>query len=546
MDFLADLSQLDAAVDYIRDELKRKKIASREAVRASLITEEVFRVMTECARDREDKISVSVISRLGNTGIRISGRTGEFDEDRLAGLDSEAYEGLSPDQEEACRALNKRIFGDRLTLRHRRGISTVTISVVTSQYAQLYLTLGGLLAGILAGIIMKLLLSPTVNAAVSEYLFDPASTMFMNALKMVIAPLIFFSIASSIGDIRDMRTLGRIAGRIVVYCVGTAIVGIILGFLIWHVFPIGNPELKEIVASSEQATLSQGYSVSLLDSIIGIVPSDVITPFLRSDMLKIIFMAIMLGIACGALSDRIKVLKDFLTDTYMVVEKITQMIIRVMPFAIFCSMAKMVISMDAGTLLSVFSWVPVTFVANVALIILYGIMIPIFAGLNPIVFFKKYYPAMLTGFTFASSNAALPTAMDICEHKLGISKKLYSFALPLGCTITPGGSCMTLALSALFMARIFGIPITLPYMISTAVTLVVIESGAPGLPGGAMLLFAILLPQIGIPAEAIGIVMGLFSIVGMFLVTGNVTGLGAVTLIVAKKEKMLNMDIYNK
>ena len=105
---------------------------------------------------------------------------------------------------------------------------------------------------------------------------------------------------------------------------------------------------------------------------------------------------------------------------------------------------------------------------------------------------------------------------------------------------------MTLALSALFMARIFGIPITLPYMISTAVTLVVIESGAPGLPGGAMLLFAILLPQIGIPAEAIGIVMGLFSIVGMFLVTGNVTGLGAVTLIVAKKEKMLNMDIYNK
>ncbi|MCR5329758.1 MAG: dicarboxylate/amino acid:cation symporter, partial [Lachnospiraceae bacterium] len=162
----------------------------------------------------------------------------------------------------------------------------------------------------------------------------------------------------------------------------------------------------------------------MLDSIIGIVPSDVITPFLRSDMLKIIFMAIMLGIACGALSDRIKVLKDFLTDAYLVVEKITQIIIRAMPFAIFCSMAKMVISMDAGTLLSVFSWVPVTFVANVALIILYGIMIPIFAGLNPIVFFKKYYPAMLTGFTFASSNAALPTAMDICEHKLGISKKL--------------------------------------------------------------------------------------------------------------------------
>lgn len=547
MELKADLSQLDTAVDYVRDTLSRKKVDSREAIRAALITEEAFRVMTECAESPDEVISISIVSRLGNAQIRISGRTKEFAEDRIDISSQWSFDDLTPEQEDICRSLNKRILGDRLSVRFRRGISVIKIGVSGSQFAQMYLTFAGLLLGVLAGILMGEILAPSVNTAVSNYFFDPVSTMFMNALKMIVAPLVFFSIASSIGDIQDMRTLGRIAGRIVAYLVGSAVVGIVLGFCIWHVFPIGDPQLREMVSESAVASAAQsgGYSISLLDAVVGIVPSDVISPFLRSDMLKIIFMAILLGVACGTLSDRIRVLKDFLADGYIIAERITQIIIQVMPLAIFCSMAKMVLSMDVKTLLAVFSWVPVTFIGNAAMIFLYGVMVLVFARCNPITFFKKYYPAMLTGFTFASSNAALPTAMDLCGQKLGISKKIYSIALPLGCTVTPGGSCITLAISALFMAKIFEVPVTLSLMTSIAITLLIIESGAPGLPGGALLLFSILLPEIGIPSEAIGIVMGLFSIVGMMLVCGNVTGLGAVTLIVARRENMLNKEIYD-
>ena len=125
MELKADLSQLDTAVDYVRDTLSRKKVDSREAIRAALITEEAFRVMTECAESPDEVISISIVSRLGNTQIRISGRTKEFAEDRIDISSQWSFDDLTPEQEEVCRSLNRRMLVDRLSVRFRRGISVI-------------------------------------------------------------------------------------------------------------------------------------------------------------------------------------------------------------------------------------------------------------------------------------------------------------------------------------------------------------------------------------------------------------------------------------
>jgi len=125
MELKADLSQLDTAVDYVRDTLSRKKVDSREAIRAALITEEAFRVMAECAESPDEVISISIVSRLGNTQIRISGRTKEFAEDRIDISSQWSFDDLTPEQEDVCRSLNRRILGDRLSVRFRRGISVI-------------------------------------------------------------------------------------------------------------------------------------------------------------------------------------------------------------------------------------------------------------------------------------------------------------------------------------------------------------------------------------------------------------------------------------
>ena len=236
-------------------------------------------------------------------------------------------------------------------------------------------------------------------------------------------------------------------------------------------------------------------------TITDIIPSDIINPFLSANMLQIIFIAVMMGVACGFLSDKITIFKDFLSDGYQVFSRLTVIIISVMPLAIFCAMAKMVLAMDLKSLLSVFTWVPTIYFGDILMMIVYSLLILLIGRLNPVTFFRKFYPAMLAGFTFASSNAALPTSMETCDKSLGVSKKIYSFSLPLG---------------------------------------------APGVPGGTLVCISMLVPQIGIPAEAISLIMGLYSLVGMMQVCTNVTGDAAVTLIVARSEGLLDLDVYNK
>lgn len=151
---------------------------------------------------------------------------------------------------------------------------------------------------------------------------------------------------------------------------------------------------------------------------------------------------------------------------------------------------------------------------------------------------------MLSAFTMASSSATIPVSIEICKDRLGIAKKVYSFSIPLGATINMDGSCITQMISALFMAKIFGVPMTMSLVFSMALTIFVLSVGAPGVPGGALVCIALLLPQYGIPVEGISLIMGLYSLVGMMQTCVNVTGDATVTTIVAKSEGLMDMEKF--
>lgn len=545
----AKQSEISRAIDYIRDTLKERKVKSSDIVKAALSAEEFLRVIIEHAAGAEETVSVSVRSFLGSVDIHMNCRGSAF---ALADVGNAAHFDLGgeadPESERVIRNLMSRILNSENSVTNRGGVNTVTIRAVKSKYRQLYLTFGALLAGIGVGLLMKALLPDAINSAISANLFTPVSTMFLNALKMVVAPLVLCSIASSLADFSDMSALGRIALKVIGSYFVTSIIAIAIGAAVWFAFPIGNPALQEAVTDAAASTIAkgEGVSTSVIDTVVGIVPSDVITPFLKADMLQIIFIAAMVGLATGALAKKLHSFKFFLSDCNLVFSKITAMIIGVMPLAIFCSMAKMILSMKLQTLASALAWVPTIYFADGIMIAAYALLILLVGRMNPLNFFKKFYPAMLTAFTLASSNAVLPTSMELCDRSLGISKRIYSFSLPLGATINMDGSCITQMISALFMAKIFGIPVTGSVLLTLALTIFVLSVGAPGVPGGALVCISLLVPQIGIPAEAISIIMGLYSIVGMMQTCVNVTGDAAVTLIAARSEDLLDMKVYNE
>jgi len=256
-------------------------------------------------------------------------------------------------------------------------------------------------------------------------------------------------------------------------------------------------------------------------------------------------MAVLLGMTAASLSTKVPLLKDIIRALNKGFSRITGGIVAFIPLIVFCSMAKMMISMRLTSLSDVLVWIPVIYFGDFIMIFVYLLILLIIGGLNPVRFLGHYYPAMLSGFTLASSNAALPSSIKRCEH-MGISEKIYSFSLPLGATINMDGSCITLIISALYFARIYGLPVTPNMLLSLFIAIIVLSMGSPGVPGGNLVCLTLLVPQIGVPAEAISLVMGLYPVVSMMQTMANVTGDAVVTAVIANRSGMLDKEKYNK
>ncbi len=539
-----DIQCVPDGVSFIQSSLEECGSERKSIIRMLLLTEELLvKLIGSQTKESEGSVWIQVTSIFGETRIRIWGKGEklEIPESMTSLADAD-----DPEAEEVIRNIVLKAYQDNLDMKYRNGINTVSIRVTASRYRQLLLTLGAMVLGIFTGIILKMFVPQTFTAILSDDLFSPVSTMFLNAVKFVVAPLVFFSIASCIGDYGDMKALGRIGAKVIGTYFFTSLLAVFLGAGIYGIFRIGDPALAGAVtdAASSAIEKSTAVSTSAKDMIMGIIPSDIITPFLNMDMLQVIFIAFLLGFTTKKIGQYSETFRTALNTGNAVFSQATAIIISFMPLSVFCSMAKMIISLDIKNLLKLLTWPATIYFADILMICVYGLLLLIVGRLNPVTFFRKFSPAMLSAFTMASSSATIPVSIEICKDRLGIAKKVYSFSIPLGATINMDGSCITQMISALFMAKIFGVPMTMSLVFSMALTIFVLSVGAPGVPGGALVCIALLLPQYGIPVEGISLIMGLYSLVGMMQTCVNVTGDATVTTIVAKSEGLMDMEKF--
>ncbi len=540
-----NMKKIPETIEYIRAALIKRKVHKKIITRTLLTAEDVLARMMATAPEGT-KVWVSIGGLFGNVGIRLSAWGEAFDS---SDIEENLLLGQGVENEEANDVIRKminKLYADNLKVTNEHGYNKATIMVKTSQLHALILTLLALVGGITVGILMHNFLPASVSKGFSKNLFTPVHTMFMNALKMIVAPLVFCSVASSIADFGDLKTLGKIAGKIVILYLFTSVIAICVGYGTYQMLSIGNPSLAGAVTDAAASTIAKGANanISIRDTIVGMIPSNIITPFQKSDMLQLIFLAVVLGLAASSLAKKVPQLRDALVVLNSAFSKITTVLVSFIPLVVFCSMAKMMIALDFSKLLHVIIWVPVIYIGDVLMIFMYLILLMVLGWLNPVKFISKYYPAMISAFSFASSNAALPSSIKQAE-KMGVSKNIYSFSLPLGATINMDGSCITLIISALFMCKIFGVSVTGSVLLSLFIAIIVLSVGAPGVPGGALVCISLLVPQIGIPAESISLIMGLYPLVGMMQTCANVTGDAVVTTIVAKNENMLDLEKYN-
>lgn len=540
----ADNSSIPAAIDFIQNELKNLNVAKKKIIKNLLISEEIISQLIANA-DENSRISVAVRSRLGYISIKLSsaGKSFELSNSSL-GIDD--LDSDSPEVELAIRSLILRAYSNDISLHNNRGVNTVTIQVNSGELYHFVSSLFALAGGTAVGLLLRFM-PGNMLSWISANIFGTVSEMFFNAIQMIMIPVVFCSIMVSVARFGDLNAFGKVNSKILALYGITSVIAILLAYLVFSLFPCVNVSLSSVLmAFDAQEANVASITATIRDTLTGMIPSNIITALSGKNMLGVILVSVLLGISAAALEAKAAPIISTLELLEDLFGKLTQIIMGFMPAAVFCAMADMMITLGTATLLSMLSWLALIMMTHLIMCSVYGLLILILAHENPIHFYRGFFPAMLTALTVNSSSAAMPVSMDCCEKRLGISRKIYSFSIPLGASINADGSCIYMVISALFLAKIFNVELTGSMIISLFISVLLISIGAPNLPGMALVSIAILLPQLGIPAEALVLIMGLSNFADMSSTLANVTGDAAVSVIVAKSEKQLNRELYRQ
>lgn len=402
------------------------------------------------------------------------------------------------------------------------------------------------LLAIVVGLLLRFFGGETLNNAVSSYILTPLRTMFLNALKMLVVPVVFFAISSSVAGVSDIREYGRIGLKVLCFYTFTSFMAIGVGFLVYQILQPGANVALDMSAYTYSADSTQ--SISLLDSIIDIVPSSFFGAMTGTQMLQIIFLAILAGAAATMLDngdDRQRVC-DFLGLCNRFFLKLATIVMKTIPVATFCAMTLLVLTVDTTMIVALIKLVLGMLLGGVMMFLLYGILLCIGTKKNPLRFFKKCLPNFILFMTFCSTSAVMPQTLDTCTHRLGISPKISSFSMPLGSTINMDGACVYLTLSTLFLAAVYHVPVTPDMLIKLAVTIVILSMGAPPIAGAGFICLSILVLQIGVPIEGLGVLMGIDQIMSMVRTLINGTGDFVGTAVVAASEKLMDDAVFDQ
>ncbi|MBR4656245.1 MAG: dicarboxylate/amino acid:cation symporter [Oscillospiraceae bacterium] len=531
-------------MEFVKGFLTDCRIKKKARINALLVVEEVLGSLIE--HRKGDEVHVKARALLGTVTIELSNKGEEFSlTENMKSAELPKDGGMDDGTQDVIRNILLRSMTDDLQYRHKDGVNFVRVTLVRSKHAFLFETLGAMLAAIVVGLILSWIAPESFNSALSANLLTPIKTMYLNALKIVVAPVVFFSIISCIVQFSDLSDLGRIGGKTLGLYICTTLIAVGVGVGAYYLFKPGSANMAGLAADASSIT-SKTMNVSIKDMIVGIVPSNFLSPFLESNMLQLIFLAVICGIAAGLIGKYSSMLKDLFQACNDLFLKITTLIIRVMPIAVFCSISSMILTMGSSTLLTILGIFGTFLFGLVCMMAVYCLMMPALARLDPLPFLRKYAPVMLQVFSMASSNASIPVNMEACEKKLGISRRVFSLSIPLGATLNMDGTCIHLAVFALALAKVYGVPIGGGMLTSMIVSIIVLSMGAPGIPGSGLICLSVLLTQMNVPVEAIGLVMGIDALIGMFRCMSNCLGDVAVTAIVAKSEGRMDMEIYRR
>ena len=368
---------------------------------------------------------------------------------------------------------------------------------------------------------------------------------FIRLMQMLVVPLVFCSLICGSMAIGDTKTLGKVGVKTIgFYLVTTALaVCVALGSAL-----LINPGRGLDMDAVQKGTVSSTTeATSLVDTLLNIIPKNPVQSMANGDMLPIIVFALFVGIMLAKLGTRGSVVANFFSQFNDVMMEMTMAIMKIAPIGVFCLIARTFATVGFSAFAPMLKYMGnVTLALAIQCLIVYQILLFVFTRLNPLKFIKKFLPVMGFAFSTATSNATIPMSIDTLSKKMGVSKQISSFTIPLGATINMDGTSIMQGVAVVFIAQAYGIPLTMGNLATVVVTATLASIGTAGVPSVGLVTLAMVLNSVGLPTEGIALIMGIDRILDMIRTAVNITGDAVCTTIVCHQEGSLNREVFNK
>jgi len=394
----------------------------------------------------------------------------------------------------------------------------------------------GLILGVIAGLTLG------QNAESLKIL----GTIFINLIKMVIVPLIFFALLSGITSMNGQGNFTRVGIKGFSAYILTAMFAVIIGIAAGIIFKPGEGvDLHSILDTGNNvADIAGKTPPSISEFLLGLITTNPIKSMASDQFLQIIIFSIFTGIVINMIGEKAKPVRDLIQSASLVTFKMIELIVRLAPIGVFGFISWVIGTQGTEILQALAKLIVAVLSACVFQYFVFGILILVIARISPLPFYRKILTTQSLAFATSSSKATLSTALNQLQERMGVSKTNSNFLLPLGVCINMDGTAIYLGICALFFSQAYGIDLTYQNYLMLVLTCTLGSIGAAGIPSGSIIFMGMVLTSVGLPIEGIGIILGVDRILDMVRTTINITGDSAITLIVDKTEGALDEKLY--
>ena len=512
--------------------LKEHNTDAKDIQTALLLLEEISVRFLE--QSPETPVQVRVRNRFGSISVTLSNAAEDFNpisEIKDWGTESENY----------FRTLIFRANAEKLDYARQNGRNVVNIKARKPKNRMMVLALLMLVAGVVLGLVMVHTMG-TESASLFDYeVFETISAMFFNALGMLIIPMIFCSVVTTISGLSSLSDTGRLGGKALRTYMTTTAMAILVGFGAAYLFL--PRKLPDAVMKIAEGHTTESVEILGRDWLIGLIPKDILAPIQNANIMQVMLLAVFVGMALGVLGEKIQVLNRLVEDLTNLFQTLVNMVAAFMPLVTLAATASLMIHIGLPVLPLLGRLILTEIIAVGVMWIIYSIQLGI-RGISPVPFWRA-----LPGYFRKSglpnySGAYLPYSMELCTRQFGVSPRVTSFTTSLGATINMDGACVHFVLCSVLFARLYNVELDANMIATIAIAVFILSMGDSAVQNSSLISMTSILTMMGVPTSALGLILGVDAVLDMFRCGSNIIGDLSATLTIGKSEGEMDVEKY--